>query len=174
MKINFSKNKIDKFLINRVETVFNETIKLLNIPCKDLEVNIAVVNSLKIKKMNKLYRGVNKVTDILSFPFLLQPNVSGMQLIENELKKENFLMFINPETNNVVLGDLYVCFRKMKQQAKEYGTGIEREFTYLCLHGLLHLLGYDHLTDEDKKVMREKEEYILKNVFEKQYKFCYN
>ena len=54
----------------------------------------------------------------------------------------------------------------MKKQAKEYGTGIEREFTYLCLHGLLHLLGYDHMVDSDKKVMREKEEIILKNVFE--------
>jgi len=167
MKINFSKHKIDKTLIERVQKVFDYAIDYLNIPCKELEVNIAVVNSFTIKKMNRQFRNVNKVTDILSFPFLLQPNVGGMQLIEEKLDKKNYLMFVNPESNNVVLGDLYVCFRKMKQQAKEYGTGIEREFTYLCLHGLLHLLGYDHMTEEDKKVMREKEEDILKNVFEK-------
>lgn len=167
MKINFSKHKIDNNLIERVQKVFDYAVKFLNIPCKELEVNIAVVSSLKIKKMNREHRGVNKVTDILSFPFLLEPGVEGMQLIEGDLDKKKFAMSINPETNNIVLGDLYVCFRKMKQQAKEYGTGIEREFTYLCLHGLLHLLGYDHMTDEDKKVMREKEEVILKNVFEK-------
>jgi len=167
MKINFSKHKIDKTLIERVQKVFDYAIDYLNIPCKELEVNIAVVNSFTIKKMNRQFRNVNKVTDILSFPFLLQPNVGGMQLIEEKLDKKNYLMFVNPESNNVVLGDLYVCFRKMKQQAKEYGTGIEREFTYLCLHGLLHLLGYDHMTEEDKKVIRKKEEDILKNVFEK-------
>ena len=98
---------------------------------------------------------------------MLQPQVEGMQLIEKKLTKENYKLCINPETNNVVLGDLYICFPQMKKQAKEYGTGIEREFVYLCLHGLLHLLGYDHMTEDDKKVMREKEELILKNVFEK-------
>lgn len=167
MKINFSKHRINKNLIDNVEKVFDSAIDYLKIPCKDLEVNIAVVSSLRIKKMNKEHRGINKVTDILSFPFLLQPEVEGMQLIEKDLTKEKFMMFVDPETNNVVLGDLYVCFAKMKKQAKEYGTGIEREFSYLCLHGLLHLLGYDHMTDADKKVMREKEEDILKKVFEK-------
>ena len=106
------------------------------------------------------------MTDIISFPFLLKPEVGGMQLIEKELTRENYQLFVNPETDNIVLGDLYVCFRKMKQQAKEYGTGIEREFTYLCVHGLLHLLGYDHIDESDKKVMRAKEEDIMKNVFE--------
>lgn len=166
MKVNFSKNKIDKNLIMKVEKAFETAIDFLKIPCKDLEVNIAVVGSLKIKKLNRIHRGINKVTDILSFPFLLQPQVEGMQLIEENLTKENYQVFVNPETNNILLGDLYLCFSKMKKQAKEYGTGIEREFTYLCLHGLLHLLGYDHMVDTDKKVMREKEEDILKKVFE--------
>ena len=167
MKINFSKNRINKNLISNVERAFDKAIDYLKIPCKNLEVNIAIISSLKIKKMNREHRGVNKVTDILSFPFLLRPHVEGMQLIEDSLTKENYQLFVNPETGNIILGDLYVCFSKMKKQAKEFGTGIEREFTYLCLHGLLHLLGYDHMVDEDKKIMREKEEDILKNVFEK-------
>ena len=166
MKINFSKNRIKKELIERVESTFNKTVELLEIPCKYLEVNIAFVNSFKIKKINKSYRGVNKVTDVISFPFLLAPEKTGMQLIEKDLTRENYQLHANPETGNIVLGDLYVCFRKMKQQAKEYRTGIEREFVYLCLHGLLHLLGYDHIEENDKKIMREKEEFILKNVFE--------
>ena len=167
MKINLSKNKVDESLLEKVKLVYDYTIDYLGIDCKDLEVNVAFVNSLKIKSINRKFRNVNKVTDIISFPFLLQPGVEGMQLIEHDLTKEKYLMFVNPETNNVVLGDLYICFAKMKKQAKEYGTGIEREFVYLCLHGLLHLLGYDHIKEEDKKVMREKEELILKNVFEK-------
>ena len=166
MKINLGKNKVDEKLIDKVKQVFDYSVNYLNIDCKDLEVNIDFVSRLKIKKINREYRNVNKVTDIISFPFLLQPKVEGMQLIEDKLTKENFKFCVNPETGNVVLGDLYVCFPQMKKQAKEYGTGIEREFVYLCLHGLLHLLGYDHLTEDDKKVMREKEELILKNVFE--------
>ena len=167
MDINFNKNKVDETLINNVKNTFNYAIDYLKIPCKELEVNIAFVNGFSIKRMNKKFRGVNKVTDILSFPFLLQPGKEGMQLIEEKLSKENYQLYVNPDSGNVMLGDLYICFSKMKKQAKEYGTGIEREFTYLCLHGLLHLLGYDHMVEEDKKVMREKEEIILKNVFEK-------
>ena len=167
MKINLSKNKVGENLINNLQRVFDYAIDFLKIDCKDLEVNVAFVGRLKIKKINREFRNVNKVTDIISFPFLLQPQVEGMQLIEKKLTKENYKLCINPETNNVVLGDLYICFPQMKKQAKEYGTGIEREFVYLCLHGLLHLLGYDHMTEDDKKVMREKEELILKNVFEK-------
>ena len=164
MKLNFNKNRVDDNLIKSVEEVFKYAIKYLNIPCQDLEVNIAFVSSLKIKQINKKFRGVNKVTDIISFPFLLQAGKEGMQLIEDRLDKKNYQIFVNPETNNIILGDLYICFSKMKKQAKEYGTGIEREFTYLCLHGLLHLLGYDHMIEEDKVIMRKKEEEILNAV----------
>lgn len=166
MIINLNKNKINDELIGKVKKLFNYTIEFLGIDCDDLELNIAFVSRSKIKSINSKFRNVNKVTDIISFPFLLKPNVEGMQLIENNFKKDKYLMFVNPETNNVVLGDLYICFSKMKEQAKEFRTGIEREFLYLCLHGLLHLLGYDHMVESDKKIMREKEELILKNVFE--------
>jgi len=161
MVINFGKNKLDKKLITSVTNTFNYAIEFLKIPTRELEVNIQFVSPLKIKKINRDFRGVNRVTDIISFPFLLQPEKTGMQFIENEITKDKYFMNVNPETNNIVLGDLYVCFSKMKKQAKEFGTGIEREFTYLCLHGLLHLLGYDHIDEKDKIVMREKEDEIL-------------
>ena len=167
MKVNFNKKKISSFIESNVNKVFEETIKLLNIPSNDLEINVAIVNSFKIKKINREFRSVNRVTDVISFPFLLTVGKGGMQLIVDNLTKENYPFNINPETGNIVLGDLYICFNKVKKQAKEYGTGIEREFAYLTLHGILHLLGYDHIDEEDKKIMREKEELILKNVFEK-------
>ena len=162
MKINFNKNHVDKNLIEDVNNVFNYALEFLNIPCKDIEVNVTIVNSLKIKHINKKYRGVNKVTDVISFPYLLKPGETNMHLIADKLTKENFPFDIDPETNNILIGDLFVCFSKVKKQAKIFGTGLRREFTYLCLHGLLHLLGYDHILESDKKVMREAEENIMK------------
>lgn len=162
MKINFSKNKIDDSLIAKVERCFDVAVDYLKIPCKQLEVNIEIVGRQKIKTMNSKFRGVDKVTDILSFPFLLEEGRTGDQQIIKKLSKKNYPNDINFETGNIVLGDLYICFYKVKSQAKEYGTGIEREFTYLSLHGLLHLLGFDHIEETDKKIMRKKEEEILK------------
>lgn len=161
MKINFSKNKVDNNLLDKVAICFDEAVDYLQIPCKDLEVNIAIVGSREIKKLNAEFRNVDKVTDVLSFPFLLEEGKTGDQEIISFLTKENFKNDVNPDTGNIVVGDLYICFDKVKKQAREYGTGIEREFTYLALHGLLHLLGFDHMVDEDKVVMRKKEEEIL-------------
>ena len=161
MKINFGKNRVDKKLLDMVQVCFDKAVDYLQIPCKDLEVNIAIVSGREIKKLNTEFRNVDKVTDVLSFPFLLQEGVTGDQEIASKLTKENFSNDINPDTGNIVLGDLYVCFDKVKKQAKEFGTGIEREFTYLSLHGLLHLLGFDHMVESDKVIMRKKEEEIL-------------
>lgn len=161
MKINFNKHRVDKSLILDVENCFNKAVDYLKIPCKDLEVNVAVVNKMKIKKINSQYRNINKVTDVLSFPFLLKEGVSGEQVVAGKITKENFLQDVDPDTGNIILGDLYVCFSKVKNQAKEYGTGIRREFVYLCLHGLLHLVGFDHIEENDKKHMRKVEEEIM-------------
>lgn len=162
MIINFSDNCIDVVLINKVKECFEKAIDYLKVPCKDLEVNIDIVDADTIKKMNKEFRGVDRVTDVLSFPFLLEVGRTGDQEIISILTKENFPLDINPENNCITLGDLYVCFDKVSEQAVEYGTGIEREFTYLTLHGLLHLLGFDHIEECDKTIMRAKEEEILK------------
>jgi len=164
MKINFNKNAIDQNLISRVKKCFDKAVDYLNIPCTDLEVNIAIVGSKKIKEINSEFRGVDKVTDVISFPFLLQEGVTGDQEIADKLTKENYPNDINPDTGNIVLGDLYICFDKVKKQAVEYGTGIEREFTYLSLHGLLHLLGFDHMVENDKVIMRKVEEEIMNLV----------
>ena len=161
MNINFNKNRVDKNLISNVTKCFDKAVDYLKIPCKDLEVNIAIVGTKKIKEINSQFRGVDKVTDVISFPFLLQEGVTGDQEIAESLTKEKFINDINPDTGNIVLGDLYICFDKVKKQAIEYGTGIEREFTYLSLHGLLHLLGFDHMVESDKVIMRKVEEEIM-------------
>lgn len=165
MLINFNSTSFKRKYIDIIDIVFNSVVNELNLPCKDLEVNVYFVKPSKIKEMNCQFRNVDKVTDVLSFPTLLKSGEGGMQLIEKQLKKENFLNDINPETNNIMLGDIVICLNKAFKQAKEYGNTKVREVGYLAMHGLLHLLGYDHIEDDDKKVMREREKQIVKNCF---------
>lgn len=165
MLINFNKTRYKRKYIDTIDVIFNSTVQELNLPCKDLEVNVYFVSNAKIKEMNKNFRNVDKVTDVLSFPTLLKSGEGGMQLIEKNLNKEKFINDINPETNNIMLGDIVICLNKAFKQAKEYSNSKEREVGYLLMHGLLHLLGYDHIDDSDKKVMREREKQIIKNCF---------
>lgn len=158
MLVNSSKCKNE--YLDLIKFTYKQAEKVLALPdC--LEVNVVFVNKCRIKKINRLHRNVNKVTDVLSFPTLLPHDQVGMGLIVDKLSKENFPFDINYETGNIFLGDIYICLGKVKSQAKEYGHSFNRELSYLALHGLLHLLGYDHMTEGDKKIMREMEEKIL-------------
>ena len=87
-----------------------------------------------------------------------------MQLITDKLDKITFASEINPENGTIFVGDICICKSVVFKQAKEYGNTKLREIVYMAVHGLLHLLGYDHMTDDDKAVMREMEEKIMKKV----------
>lgn len=152
--------KVKKKHTDLIEFIYKKATKVLKLP-DYLEVNIGFVSKSKIRKINKKHRNVNKVTDVLSFPTLLPHDQVGMGLVVDRLTKEKFPFDINYETGNIFIGDVYICIPKVKRQAKEYGHSFERELSYLSLHGLLHLLGYDHMVEEDKRVMREMEEKIL-------------
>lgn len=155
-----NEKKAKKYLVNIVNAL-NSAEKVLKISCSNIELNLIFVSKMSIKKLNKNTRGVNKVTDVLSYPTLLTEN-SG--IIDKKISKKNFPYDINPETGNIMLGDIVICVPRCIQQSKKFGTTKTREICYLSVHGLLHLLGYDHMTSEDKKLMREKEEEILKVV----------
>jgi len=111
-------------------------------------VNLAIVNDEEIKSINKKYRNKDKVTDVLSFEFFAK----------NE--------FILPENKNY-LGEIFISYPEAKRKAKEFNISIEKELTLLFIHGLLHLLGYDHIKIADRKEMRKIEKKFLKetNVF---------
>lgn len=158
MQINTNK-KCERY-IHSIKSTYEKAIETLNLP-ENIEVNIAMVSCLRIKKINKMFRNTNKVTDVLSFPTLLPPEQVGMGLIIDKLTKENYPHDVNPTTQNIVLGDIYICLHRVKKQGKMFGHGFERELCYLSLHGLLHLLGYDHMTNADKIEMRKVEEKIL-------------
>ena len=160
MNIYFSDCKNDEYK-QFVNTALLTASKVLKIDDAKLCVNFAFVNKKEIKTLNKNFRSVDKVTDVLSFPALspVKDNI-----ITKDLNEKNYPHDINPDTREIILGDIYLCLDVAKKQAKEYSTGIMREIMYLSVHGLLHLLGYDHIVETDKIVMREMEEKIMSEV----------
>ena len=164
MIINFNKRLFNKKYIEKISSAYDEALKILKVKCKDLEVNISFVSKSEIKELNDKFRQKDAVTDVLSFPNLLEPGRTNMQLITDKLDKITFASEINPENGTIFVGDICICKSAVFKQAKEYGNTKLREIVYMAVHGLLHLLGYDHMTDDDKAVMREMEEKIMKKV----------
>jgi len=120
------------------------------------EVSLTITNNQQIRQLNKEYRNIDRETDVLSFPLLDFDGYTEQE--QSYTDEEN----IDPETGNVLLGDIVLSYEKAVAQADEYGHSVERELCYLCVHSVLHLLGYDHLKEEDKALMRAREEEILK------------
>lgn len=109
-------------------------------------VSVSFVDNEFIHEMNRDYRNVDRPTDVISFAFL-----DGCEDRDQQLKSKG----------PVCLGDIYISIDKAKEQAKEYGHPLERELSFLFVHGMLHLLGYDHMTPEDEKVMFRLQDEIL-------------
>ena len=155
MKVNFiSTDNIDNKLKKQLTKVCKTTMKTLNQNHHILEVNLAFVTAEEIKNLNMSKRQIDKVTDVLSFPNL--DNVYN-----NKISKKEYKLEINPETNKVFIGDIVICQDVANTQAEEFGHSINREICYLTTHGLLHLMGYDHIQETDKVIMRNLEEVIL-------------
>lgn len=118
------------------------------------EVDVTIVDNKEIRKINKKFRNIDRETDVLSFPMLRFKDGQG-GVDEDD---------INPDTNEVVLGDVVLSFEKALSQSKEYEHSFEREAAYLTVHSVLHLLGFDHEIDNDKKKMRIEEEKIMNEI----------
>ncbi len=103
--------------------------------------SLIFVGEEEIQRINREYRGIDKVTDVISFAF-----EDNLDLVYNDIR---------------VLGDIYICIPRMISQAEEYGHSKKRELAFLTVHGLLHLLGYDHMKKEDEEVMFALQELIL-------------
>ena len=121
----------------------------------EAEVNILLVTKEEIQAINRQTRQIDAVTDVLSFP--LMQNLTAGAYAQLEEDADNF----NPDTGEALLGDVILCAEKIKEQAEAYGHSQKREFCFLIVHSILHLLGYDHMTEEDKRVMRLKEEEVM-------------
>lgn len=116
-------------------------------------VEFVFVDGEEIRRLNREMRSVDKVTDVLSFPSL--DGIKGQAI-----RGEDYPYEIDEE-GRLMLGSVVVCCDRAREQAEEYGHSYERELHYLLVHGIMHCLGYDHMTDEEQAEMREQEEKIL-------------
>ena len=121
-----------------------------------IAVELVFVDGEEIRRLNRETRDTDRVTDVLSYPAL--DDIKGQPLKGEEHPYEI------DEEGNLLIGSIVVCCDKAKEQAEEYGHSYHRELHYLIVHGIMHCLGYDHMVDEDKAEMREKEELILQKL----------
>lgn len=131
-----------------IDRVLEECFKVENMQDSKLYIDITLTNPANIKKLNNQYRNIDKETDVLSFPMFEKDEISN---VKNTEYRES-------------LGDIVISIDRVKEQAVEYEHSFEREFAYMLVHGFYHLMGEDHIEEADKKVMREKEEYVLNKL----------
>ena len=122
---------------------------------ENLKADLSIVSEEEIQRLNKEFRNNDSVTDVLSFPTL-----DG---IRNKVITKQDGAF-NMDGKFIHIGSIAICIEKARAQAEEYGHSVDRELVYLTLHSLLHLFGFDHETEEDKREMREKEKFIIKEL----------
>lgn len=131
--------------------VIKECFKVENLLDSKLYVSITLTNPENIRKFNKQYRNIDKETDVLSFPMFEKSE------LDKKIKNSDF-------KNMDILGDMVISIPRVKEQAKEYEHSFERELSYMVVHSFYHLMGYDHIKEEDKAKMRPKEEFVLNNL----------
>ena len=121
----------------------------------EAEVNLTLVDNETIQEINREQREIDKPTDVLSFPMISYETAADFSKIEDS--DDNF----NPDTGEALLGDIVISVPKVLEQAESYGHSVKREFSFLIVHSVLHLLGYDHMTPGDAVFMENKQKDIL-------------
>ena len=151
MKINFINFK-HFCLKNKIKKIFDKAVEKLDFG--GFSVNLKICNREEIQNLNKKFRNIDKETDVLSFP--------NLNFVDKKIDNKALSEELDQETGLVSLGDIVICKEIAKSQAKEYGHSYKRELCFLALHGLLHLIGYDHEIKEEEEEMMAKAESILK------------
>lgn len=134
-----------------IKKVLTQCFKEERLENAKLSITITLTTPKNIQKINKEYRGIDKETDVLSFPMFEKDE------LEEKIRKNDF-------QHEDVLGDIIISIERVKEQAKEYEHSFERELSYMLVHGFYHLMGYDHIEEADKIKMRPKEEKILADL----------
>ena len=136
---------------NIISKVLDKCFEVEHLPKDKLLVSVTLTNPENIKKINKEYRKINRPTDVLSFPMF---------------EKEEIDEFVKTQKWEYtdILGDMVISIEQVENQAKEFGHSFERELSYMVVHSFYHLMGYDHIKEEDKQKMRPKEEYVLNEL----------
>ena len=125
----------------------------------EAEVNLTLTDNEGIHELNREYRQIDRPTDVLSFPMLSYERAGDFSFLEEESDDD-----FNPDTGEVILGDIIISVEKVLEQAQSYGHSPRREFAFLIVHSMLHLLGYDHIEQSDAAVMEPKQSQILEEM----------
>lgn len=136
--------KLEDGIMDNIEAVIKECLKYEGYS-DDYEVSLSFVTNDEIKELNNNFRGIDRVTDVLSFPMITEDE------FEIEYEEES-------------LGDIVISIERANEQAKEYGHSLEREICFLVCHSMFHLLGYDHMEENEAKDMHEREEAVLQKL----------
>ena len=134
-----------------IKTVLQKCFEVENMDELGLYVSVTMTCPSYIRKINNEYRNIDKETDVLSFPMFEKNEIDQIVSSKTNMRRD-------------VLGDIVVSVDRVKEQAVEYGHSFERELAYMIVHGFYHLMGYDHMTDDEKSVMRAKEENVLEKL----------
>lgn len=147
---------VDRQLRSLVRRAVSTTLKYEKFPC-EAEISVTFVDDEKIWEMNREYRNIDRPTDVLSFPLYELEEIDSMY--NEEIVSED------DEEERTALGDIVISLERAKKQSEEYGHSFERETAFLCVHSVLHLLGYDHeLGEEEEKEMFGKQDEVLKKM----------
>lgn len=141
-----------------IHRVINEVLDYEACPYES-EVNLILTDNEEIHKINKEYRNIDAPTDVLSFPMIDYEVAGDFSLVEQSQED-----YFNPETGELVLGDIIVSIDKVLEQAKNYNHSVMREFAFLIAHSMLHLCGYDHMEPEEARTMEAKQREILEKL----------
>ena len=134
-----------------IKKVIERCYKEENLENSKLFITITLTDPENIQRINKEYRNIDKPTDVLSFP-MFEKKELDKKIANNDFGYED------------ILGDIIISIKRVEEQAQEYGHSFERELSYMIVHGFYHLMGYDHIEENDKKIMRKKEENILEKL----------
>lgn len=122
----------------------------------EIQLNVLLTDNAGIHEFNREHRGIDRETDVLSFP-----NLNFVTESDFTIAEEDEADYFDPDTGELILGDIILSVDKVREQAESYGHSEKREFAFLVTHSMLHLCGYDHMEPEEAKVMEEKQEAIL-------------
>ncbi len=125
----------------------------------EAEISLTLVDPEVIRSTNNEFRGIDRVTDVLSFPLIEYGSPADFSNVE-----EDFSDCFNPESGELMLGDIMICLTRCKEQAEEYGHSVLREFAFLIAHSMLHLLGFDHMEEDEAEVMFAKQRQALDHL----------
>ncbi len=141
-----------------LRSVFEAACEYVHCPY-ECSVNLLLTDDVAVRDMNREFRGIDRATDVLSFPSVDYETPAAFDALEEHAED-----YFDPESGELLLGDIVISVERAKEQAKEYGHSLRREMAFLTAHSMLHLFGYDHMEDGEREEMERMQEEILASL----------